>query len=74
MPVEYAKAIYHVMSLGYRDLEERPKGDAAKLELARRLRKETTLTIRQIAERLSMGSWKSLNNKLYLLDKQTNAK
>ena len=25
-----------------------------------------TLTIRQIAERLHLGSWKSLNNKLYL--------
>jgi hypothetical protein len=26
---------------------------------------ETTLTIRQIAQRLQMGSWKSLNSKLY---------
>ena len=49
-----------------RDLEQRPKSDAAKLNLAARLRRETTLTIRQIAERLHLGSWKSLNNKLYL--------
>ena len=28
--------------------------------------RETTLTIRQIAERLHLGSWKSLNNNLYL--------
>jgi len=49
-----------------RDLRQRPKSDAAKLNLAARLRRETTLTIRQIAERLHLGSWKSLNNKLYL--------
>jgi hypothetical protein len=55
------------------ELKGRPKGDRAKVELAWRLRRETTLTIRQIAERLSMGSWKSLNNKLYLLGKERNA-
>ena len=49
-----------------RDLRQRPKSDAAILNLAARLRRETTLTIRQIAERLHLGSWKSLNNKLYL--------
>jgi REP element-mobilizing transposase RayT len=49
-----------------RDLQQRPKSEAKKLELAARLRRETTLTIRQIAERLHLGSWKSLNNKLYL--------
>jgi putative transposase len=51
------------------ELARRPKSDPAKLALAARLRKETTLTIRQLAERLHMGSWKSLNNKLYLLGK-----
>jgi hypothetical protein len=40
-----------------------------KLAIAQRLRKETTLTIREIAARLRMGSWKSLNNKLYLTGK-----
>ena len=49
-----------------RDLRQRPKSDAAKLNLAARLRRETTLTIRQTAQRLHLGSWKSLNNKLYL--------
>jgi hypothetical protein len=34
--------------------------------LAMRLRRETTLTIWQIVVRLHLGSWKSLNNKLYL--------
>ena len=56
------------------DLKERAKGEEAKVELAYRLRQETTLTMRQIAERLSMGSWKSLNNKLYLLGKERKKK
>ena len=51
------------------DLRQRPKSDPVKLELASRLRRETTLTIREIARRLGMGSWKSLNNKLYLARK-----
>ena len=37
--------------------------------IARTPSRETTLTIRQIAERLHLGSWKSLNHKLYLLKK-----
>ncbi len=53
-----------------RDLAERRKGDPAKLELAARLRRETTLTIRQLAQRLHMGAWQSLNNQLYLRSKQ----
>jgi putative transposase len=51
------------------ELGKRRKSDPAKLELAVRLRRETTLTIRQIAQRLHMGSWKSLNNQLYLARK-----
>jgi hypothetical protein len=51
------------------DLKEHPKSHPLKLALAARLRRETTLTIRQIARRLHMGSWKSLNNKLYLRNK-----
>ena len=45
------------------------KGDPAKLALAARLQRQTTLRIRQVGQRLHMGSWKSLNNKLYLLSK-----
>jgi REP element-mobilizing transposase RayT len=41
--------------------------------MAGRLSCETTLTIREIAQRLHMGSWKSLNNRLYLAGKE-NAK
>jgi putative transposase len=51
------------------ELKQRLKGDAEKLAIAARLRKETTLTIAQIAGRLQMGSWKSLRNKLYLRSK-----
>src|SRR6266478_6190003 len=52
------------------DLKEAPKTHPEKLAMAGRLRRETTLTIRQIAQRLQMGSWKSLNNKLYLAGQQ----
>jgi hypothetical protein len=49
-----------------KELAARAKSDPVKMGLALRLRRETTLTIREIAGRLHMGSWKSLNNKLYL--------
>jgi hypothetical protein len=35
----------------------RRKGPAAKVRLARRLRQETTLSLKWIAQRLNMGSW-----------------
>lgn len=47
------------------ELSRRAKSDPAKLAIAGRLRKETTLTLPQVAGRLSMGSWKSLNAKLH---------
>ncbi|MGD1086091.1 MAG: DNA-binding protein, partial [Verrucomicrobiota bacterium] len=50
---------------GEEDLRQRPKGDAAKVALAARLRKETTPTIGQIAQRLQMGSRNTLNNHLH---------
>jgi len=46
------------------DLTQRRKGDAQKLALAVRLRAQTTVSIRWIAGRLSMGSWKSLTSRL----------
>jgi len=51
------------------DWKEQPKSHPLRPALAARLRRETTPTIRQIAWRLQMGSWKSLNNKLYLRNK-----
>jgi hypothetical protein len=46
-----------------KDLVRRPKGEPWKMEMASRLRTETTL--KWIAERLQTGSWKDLNGRLY---------
>jgi hypothetical protein len=53
--------------LGWReaDLQQKPNGHAAKVALAARLRQETTLTVEEIAGRLSMGSRNTLNNHLH---------
>jgi putative transposase len=53
--------------LGWRwqDLEKRPKSDPAKLEIGARLRRETTLTIKAIAQRLHLGTSKSANIRLH---------
>jgi len=48
-----------------KDLERRRKGDRWKVRFAARLRTETTMTLKWIAERLRMGSWKHLNGRLY---------
>ena len=50
-----------------------PKTQAEKAAIASMLRRERTLTIRQIAQRLHRPSWKSLDNRLYLPGK-SNAK
>jgi REP element-mobilizing transposase RayT len=47
------------------DLKTRPKGDSVKVALAARLRAETTMTVRWIAERLAMGTRGYLNHLLY---------
>jgi hypothetical protein len=47
------------------DLGRRLKGDPIKMALAARLRRESTLTVAEIAQRLCMGSRKSLNGKLH---------
>ena len=39
------------------DLAARRKGDGQKLKLALRLRKETTASVKWIAQRLQMGTW-----------------
>ena|GEM_PF-5402653 len=51
------------------DLQEHPKSHPLNLALTARLRRETTLTLRQIARRLRLGSWQSLNDKLCLRNK-----
>ena len=53
------------------ELARRRKGDQKKVNLARRLRAETTMTLAWIAERLHMGSWSHVSN---LLRKPKNTK
>ena len=52
------------------DLEQRNRSAPEKLELAARLRRETTLTIREIAQRLHLGSWKSATARLQNLKRK----
>jgi REP element-mobilizing transposase RayT len=53
--------------LGWRetDLEQHRKGDRRKVKIARRLRQETTMTLKWIADRLKMGTWTHVTNRLY---------
>ena len=44
------------------NLAARRKGDPEKIQIARRLRRETTVTLKWIAARLQMGSWTYLAN------------
>ena len=57
-----------------RELEQRAKGDPCKVAIAARLREETTLSIREIAQLLHMGKAESLNSKLYKLRKNNEVK
>jgi hypothetical protein len=45
-------------------LSLRPKADKVKIALAKRLRKETTMSLKWIALRLQMGSWTYVSNLL----------
>jgi hypothetical protein len=47
------------------ELAKRAKGDRLKIRVASRLRAETTLTVKWIAERLAMGTAGYVNNRLY---------
>jgi putative transposase len=49
------------------DLEQHRKGDRRKVKIARRLRQETTMTLKWIAARLKMGTWTHVTNRLYHL-------
>ena len=68
---EQAKALRIVQQelkrLGWSDaeLKRRRKGDESKVTLARRLREETTVSLRWIAENLHMGTWTHVSNRLY---------
>ena len=47
-------------------LGQLPKAAPAKLAVARRLRAETTVSLKWIATRLRMGTWTYLNNRLHM--------
>lgn len=77
MPVEAAEhsgeriVIEELTRLGWSaaELVSQPKTAAAKVEIARRLRRETTLPLRWIAGRLGMGSVNTLRNALLAANK-----
>ncbi len=48
-----------------RQLSLLKKGDIRKVKIARRLRQETTMTLKWIADRLKMGTWTHVSNRLY---------
>jgi hypothetical protein len=50
---------------GQEELRKRRKGDSAKLRIALRLRKETTMTLSWIAQPLEMGTKTQLSHPLY---------
>ena len=52
------------------ELAKRRKGDPGKVAMARRLRKELTMSLKWIAEHLQMGSWTYVSN---LLGKRASA-
>ena len=45
-------------------LGTQPKGHSAKVRIARRLRQETTPSLKWIAQRLQRGSWTDVSNLL----------
>jgi REP element-mobilizing transposase RayT len=51
------------------DLAAQRKGDRRKVRIARRLRAETTMTLQWLADRLKMGTWTHVSNRLYHLKK-----
>jgi hypothetical protein len=53
--------------LGWNESEliRRRKGDAQKVEIALRLRIETSITLKWIAQHLSMGTWNNVANCIY---------
>ena len=71
--IQYPGAMYHVMSRGKElcrlrwqetDLVSRPKHDPGKVQIALRLRRETTLSVKQIAQHLHFGTPKSASFRL----------
>jgi hypothetical protein len=55
------------------ELRRRRKSDPAKLAIAARLRQETTLSLKHIAEQVHLGTSKSANARLHEWMKRKNA-
>jgi len=53
-----------ITGLKVEDLASLPKGAPIKVRIARKLRKETTLTLKEVASLLHGGNWRSLANAL----------
>ena len=52
------------------ELRRRAKGDAQKVQIARRLRQESTMSLKWIAARLEMGTWTHVSNRLSQQEEQ----
>jgi len=48
-----------------RDLQSTRKGDPRKIRIAKRLRAQTTMTLKWIAAQLHMGTWTHVANRIY---------
>jgi putative transposase len=53
------------------ELKRRPKGDRCKARMAWRLRRETPMSWRWIAQRLEMGHWRTAHNAVQALTQKT---
>ena len=51
-------------------LRRRSKSSRDKVKIAARLRRETTMTLKWIAERLAMGTWNNVSNLLAVAAKK----
>jgi len=59
--LQYPGASYHVRNRGDRRV---PKGEVRQSARARRLRAETTMTLKGIAQRLHLSTWTPAANRL----------
>jgi len=55
-------------------LRQAGKGDERKVRMAARLRKETTMSLKWVAQYLAMGSWTRVSNPLAARKKQESLK
>ena len=57
--------ITDLVQIGIRIFQTRARKDPVKIGVAAQLRRETTMTLKWIAERLQTGAWTHLNKQLY---------